>query len=105
MGPELRALANFAGPPAHRRQEDGAQEGGYKTRKYKKDCPKRGCHLGVSRCRARMLLCEAGADAVSIAALEPSEQQRTRDGGGDTKRPAAQNRPINVAITMESHPL
>jgi len=52
-----------------------------------------------------MLLCEAGADAVSIAALEPSEQQRTRDGGGDTKRPAAQNRPINVAITMESHPL
>ena len=39
VGPELRALANFAGPPAHRREEDGVREEGYKTRKYKKDCP------------------------------------------------------------------
>src|SRR5499427_3075531 len=39
VGPELGALANFAGPPAHRREEDGVREEGYKTRKYKKDCP------------------------------------------------------------------
>jgi len=95
------------GPPADRRQQQrGTQEVRYKTWKYQKDSAEHRCHAWRFQMQcSNPVPSEGGAQAVEIGASEPSEQQHAHDGGGDEKAPAAQNRPINVAITMESHPL